>query len=123
LTDAEVQTARAFGKVDYLLTHDCSNRTPFYARLKPDLDSQIHRQKIDAILQATNPDKHVHGHMHNKFEWENYTGGDHYTSTYGLECNGDHWSWGVLDTEKDEFLFRGESNADTQRYDSLGLVD
>jgi hypothetical protein len=125
LTDDEVHSFAGKGPVDYLLTHDCSNRTPFYARMKPDLDSQIHRQKIDKVLNYLTPGMHFDGHMHNKFAWVNFTGPEraHLTQTYGLECNGSWWSWGVLDTDTDEFLFRGENNADTQRYDSLGLVD
>jgi hypothetical protein len=125
LTDAEVASFVGKGPVDYLLTHDCSNRTPFYARMKPDLDSQIHRQRIDKVLDHLTPNMHFHGHMHNKFDWVNWTGPERetLTQTYGLECNGTWWSWGVLDTDKDEFLFRGESNEETARYDSLGLVD
>lgn len=92
-------------KVDYLFTHDCSNATPFHGRLKPDMDSQIHRQRIDAILKKSRPEMHFHGHMHTKYDWMNRTGGDHWTQTYGLECDDMFWSWGILDTEAEDFTF------------------
>lgn len=93
--------------VDYLLTHDCSNRTPFGKRLKPDLDSQIHRQRIDRVLGAIKPKAHFHGHMHEKYDWLNRVGGelDDYTQTYGLECNSDRDSWGILDLSDDKFTW------------------
>jgi predicted phosphodiesterase len=116
LTDAEVSLIDSWRvKADYLLTHDCSNRTPFRDRLKPDLDSQIHRQRIDRVLAATVPRKHFHGHMHTRYEWDNRISGDLYASTYGLECNDDYWSWGVLDTDKDTFVFRDGDYSDAAK--------
>lgn len=108
LTDAQVNQIKslrfAHGKpVDYLLTHDCSNRTPWENRLKPDIDSQIHRQRIDEVLGAVKPRFHFHGHMHERYDWQNRVGGDDWTQTYGLECNSDLWSWGVLDLKTDVF--------------------
>lgn len=111
LTEEEVRKAenyaQEYGKIDYLLTHDCSNRTPWHDRLKPDLDSQMHRAKIDSILAALKPTMHFHGHMHTIYDWQNLVsvsdGVPHYTQTYGLECNRDHWSWGILDLETNEF--------------------
>lgn len=92
-------------KVDYLLTHDCSNMTPWKGRLKPDFESQIHRQRIDRVLRGIQPVTHFHGHMHDRYDWMNLTGDDHWTQTYGLECNRDKDSWGILDLETDEFTF------------------
>jgi len=92
-------------KVDYLLTHDCSNMTPWRGRLKPDLDSQIHRQRIDRVLRGIQPANHFHGHMHDRYDWQNLTGDDHWTQTYGLECNRDKDSWGILNLDTDEFTF------------------
>lgn len=92
-------------KIDYFFTHDCSNMTPWKGRLKPDFDSQMHRQRIDRILREAQPSMHFHGHMHERYEWENLTGDDHWTSTFGLECNDDPYSWGVLDTKTDEFTW------------------
>ena len=107
LTDDDVQTIKNMNvKADYLITHDCSDRTPFYARLKPDMDSQIHRQRIDEVLRVTKPNMHFHGHMHNKFDWMNLTGDDHWTQTYGLECNNDEFSWGTLDVETGRFVWK-----------------
>jgi Icc-related predicted phosphoesterase len=99
---------------DVLVTHDCSNYTPFRERLKPDLDSQIHRQRIDRVLKHTKPDFHFHGHMHTKYDWVNTMvhGFQHGTQTYGLECDGMWNNYGVFDTETKEFLWRGEASAD-----------
>lgn len=92
-------------KVDYLLTHDCSDKTPWKSRLKPDLDSQIHRQRIDRVLTGIQPATHFHGHMHQQYDWMNRVGTEAYTQTYGLECNRDLNSWGILDLETDKFTF------------------
>lgn len=93
--------------VDYLLTHDASDSTPWKNRLKPDRDSQVHRARIDRIVKAVKPKMHFHGHFHEKYDWIN-EGYDWSVQTYGLECNADWNSWGILDTETDEFAFRGE---------------
>lgn len=95
-------------RVDYLLTHDCSNMTPWRDRLKPDFESQIHRQRIDTVLRGIQPKVHFHGHMHTRYDWMNLTGDDHYTQTYGLECNRDVDSWGILDLETDVFTFASD---------------
>ncbi len=111
LTDDEVETIRSWklDKVDYLLTHDCSDKTPFYGRLKPDIDSQIHRKRIDSVLKITNPGMHFHGHMHTAYDWMNFVGERNgeavYVQTYGLECNNDPDAWGVLDLVTNEFTF------------------
>ena len=105
LTDAEVDAllATRFGNganVDYLLTHDCSDRTPFHSRLKPDIDSKIHRQRIDRVIDGIKPTAHFHGHMHTKYEWDNRVHADgesQWVTTFGLECNDDPWSAMVLD--------------------------
>jgi len=121
LTDADVATVDKMNvKADYLFTHDCSDFTNFHTRLKPDIDSQHHRQRIDKVIAAVKPDFHFHGHMHTKYEWKNTRshglressfGNDetdwngHATATYGLECNSDKWSWGVLDTDNRQFTW------------------
>lgn len=113
LTDAHVNeilaTRFANGvKVDYLLTHDCSNATPWKHRLKADLDSQIHRQRIDKVLHAVKPSVHFHGHMHERYDWQNRVGGDNWTQTYGLECNRDNFSWGILDVGSGDFQWSSD---------------
>lgn len=111
LTDKDVQNIRMLGKrADYLITHDCSNNTEFRFRLKSDPDSEIHRRRIDEVISLTKPSLHFHGHMHTKYDWLNGMshGYTHYTQTYGLEADGDWDSWGVLDTDTDEFKWRGE---------------
>lgn len=124
LTDQDVIKFQKMGvKADYLFSHDCSNYTPFRGRLKPDPDSQRHRHRIDDVLRAVKPEIQIHGHMHTKYDWINglvygtsafdsseTTG--HSTQTYGLECNSDYNSWGILDTETNEFSFRGMSDSD-----------
>jgi hypothetical protein len=115
LTDTEVDSilasrfANGIG-VDYFLTHDCSNMTPFSHSLVPDFDSQIHRQRIDTILRAVKPKNHFHGHMHHRYEWMNRVGGGEWTQTYGLDCDNNDWSWGILDLSKDEFVWGGKRN-------------
>lgn len=107
LLDADVDAMES-KKVDFLFTHDCSNATPFKSRMKPDFESQTHRQRIDAVLRKTAPEVHFHGHMHTKYDWMNLHDsivGAHYTQTYGFECDGMHWSWGILDTETEVFEF------------------
>jgi Icc-related predicted phosphoesterase len=115
LTDEDVEriekidTEKGFHP-DVLVTHDCSNYTPFRERLKPDLDSQIHRQRIDRVLKHTRPDFHFHGHMHTKYDWlnTNVYQWEHGTQTYGLECNGMWDNYGIFDTETKTFTWRGD---------------
>lgn len=102
LTDAEVDAIED-QKVDILLTHDCSNRTPFNGNLKPDLDSVAHRQRIDKVLAKTSPEMHFHGHMHNRYEWMNMVNGYQWTETYGLDMDGAWHSQGILDTAEMKF--------------------
>jgi predicted phosphodiesterase len=119
LTEAEIIELRSLAsvgpKIDYLLTHDCSDRTPWKNRLKVDFDSQMHRQKIDQVLSQLTPKVHFHGHMHESYDWMNLTrdektGEGVYVQTYGLECNWDRNSWGILDLDTDEFKFASELN-------------
>jgi len=94
-------------QVDYLFSHDCSNYTPWGFKLNPDMNSQIHRQKMDEILESLSPRMHFHGHMHKKYEWVNeHTGG---TLTYGLDCDGEDASWGILDTDDDKFYWPNQT--------------
>lgn len=105
ITDEEVDFAIKTNpaRPDYLITHDCSNRTPFRDRLKPDLDSQIHRQRIDRVIDALVPKMHFHGHMHTWYDWHNWAGGSEWVQTYGLECDGMQESWGILDLDENKF--------------------
>lgn len=128
LTDKDAMVIRTtFPKADILLTHDCSNYTHFQGRLKPDADSERHRRRIDDVIRAVEPKVHFHGHMHERYEWENvlshgcsafdnepWTGP--VTMTYGLEANpgamhgisyNEDW-WGILDTDTLEFAYRGK---------------
>lgn len=138
LTDKQViHIEQRFDKADILLTHDCSDFTHFQGRLKPDADSQRHRQKIDRVIAAVKPEVHFHGHMHTKYEWDNVQSHGykpfsddewkgHSTKTYGLEANpGAMWSsgnkvmsdwWGILDTDTLEFAYQGKG----MQFRSLG---
>lgn len=116
LTEEQVESIEQYTgePVDVLLTHDCSNYSPHPFSLVPDPDSQAHRRLIDRVIAAVKPGMHFHGHMHAKYEWINseshgarYFGGEIdtsewngiSTSTFGLECDGDRYSWGILDTD------------------------
>lgn len=116
LLDADVETIKTFGKADYLITHDCSNHTPWKSRLKPDIDSQIHRQRIDEVLKSTQPKMHFHGHMHERYDWfNNYSGQNLQTGegarTLGLEAFTDFNSWGVLEVEEGVWHWPSEFHA------------
>jgi len=109
LTDADVEkiSNHGFG-TDYLITHDCSNYTPWKERLKDDPDSEDHRRKIDKVIRATQPNLHFHGHMHEQYDWVNTMshGYEYETQTYGFENDLHGYSWGILDTDTDKFTWR-----------------
>lgn len=93
--------------IDYVLSHDCSNRTPWGFQLVPDPLSQENRERIDRALDHIQPKVHFHGHMHHKYDWMNPVGRDYlnpvWVQTYGLDCDGEIDSWGILDTSDDSF--------------------
>lgn len=93
--------------VHFLFTHDCSDQTPFYGRLKADIESKIHRQRIDKVAKALHPTLWFHGHMHTKYEWMYplNTDATKWAQVYGFEMDGDNWSWGILDVENSEFTW------------------
>jgi predicted phosphodiesterase len=114
ITDTQVSAVYGIARTrhtDYFISHECSDKTPFRGRLKPDLDSQHSRGQIDTMLRSARPRFHFHGHMHTKYEWENMVpdalGEPHYISTYGLDMDGTWDSWGILDTATDTFAWRG----------------
>lgn len=131
LTDEDVREIVSWHRTaDYLFTHDCSNSTPWKNRLKDDPESQIHRQRIDRVIQATKPFMHFHGHMHEQYQWINslrvdqsdeYPEGWHDVETFGLEHNKRLNSWGVLDTQTDEFLWQGVHHPEIERPWEEGL--
>jgi hypothetical protein len=115
LTDDELQFAMAKAAkkpVDYLFTHDCPTNAPFRGRMKNDLDSQAHRQKMDRLGQAVKPKVWFHGHMHTRYDGYDFPTYEPHTTVYGLECNPDamhgygsrSW-WGVLNTATDKFEY------------------
>lgn len=114
LTDDDVASIKSYGTADILLTHDCSDYTPWKHRLKPDPDSKIHRQRIDEVIRAVKPEFHFHGHMHEQYDWINTLGTDMFgntpeveVATYGFTCDGEPNSWGIFDTDTNTFGFEG----------------
>lgn len=115
LTEEELAFAigRAMPRpVDYLFTHDCPTNAPFRGRLKDDPESARHRQLMDRLGKAVQPNLWFHGHMHTKYDGYDFPAYDSHTTVYGLECNpqamyrgGTGNDWGVLDTDTDNFLF------------------
>lgn len=107
LEDRDVVEITKWGKADYLITHDCSNYTPWKSRLKPDAESERHRRKIDDVLKSVQPQMHFHGHMHEKYDWVNdYSGGG--ARTLGLEAFQSFNSWGVLEVEEGRWYWPTE---------------
>lgn len=107
-------------KLDYLLTHDASDHTDWGFRLVPDPASAEHRRVIDRVINHLEPKLHFHGHMHCKYDWLNtvshglrnsafgydeaqWNGAS--THTYGLDCDGEVDSWGILDLDTDNFVW------------------
>lgn len=124
-TEDDLRKVQSYGQADYLMTHDCSDETPFRNRLKPDAESQRHRRRIDEVLKSVKPKMHFHGHMHEKYDWVNervygqsafdnepWTGPS--TRTLGLEAFKDFNSWGVLDLDKDAWFWPTEYEADRE---------
>lgn len=107
ITDEEIDSIPN-EQVDFMFSHDCSNATPWGFTLIPDHDSQIHRQRIDRALKIAMPSMHFHGHMHRKYVWENRLSGDHYCSTYGLDCDGTWDNWGILNLHEYRFSLQGK---------------
>lgn len=96
--DKHLNSVLSYGgpKIDYLLTHDCSDMSPHGFALKVDYESQQNRLRIDKAINHLKPRMHFHGHMHRKYDWIN---GE--TRTYGLDCNSEANSWVLLDTGDD----------------------
>lgn len=108
IQDSDVDTSidNADGlDIDYLVTHDCSNKTPFGFQIIPDFKSLLNREKIDKVLKAVKPKMQFHGHMHRWYEWylPHGDGSGDYTKVYGLDMELEHNSTGILDTDKSTF--------------------
>lgn len=103
--------SNAAGKqIDFMFTHDCSDRTPWKNRLKPDMDSTANRQKIDWVLSRVKPKVQFHGHMHEWYDWTlshgvpfDHKDDDPITQIYGLGMENERNSMGILDTDTYEF--------------------
>ena len=111
VNNATARRQKGKPEVDYLFTHDCHPNTPFRARLKNDPESNIHRDKIKAVVSAVQPRFMFHGHMHTKYDWTLPHGVPFdpvegpVTKVYGLSDGIENGSWGVLNTEDDSFMF------------------
>lgn len=88
LTDEDMLEVEEIALPDVLLTHDGPTWAP-YGRLMDDIESHIHRQRIDAVYQATAPLVWFHGHYHRYMEYTGYhnVSGES-TDIYGLDCDG-----------------------------------
>lgn len=106
------------GPVDYLFTHDCPTNAPFRGRWKNDMESLIHRERMDKLGKTIKPKLWFHGHMHTRFDGYEFPAYEPTTKVYGLECDGMYDNWGVLDTETDEFTW-GEKEEATLTYKFL----
>jgi len=102
--------------VDVLLSHECSNRTPWQYRLKNDAESQDNRLRMDTIIDRVKPHIHFHGHMHEKYDWVNHANMEQDVRTYGLECNPSGMqtmptgsNWLIFDTETKTVTWGNES--------------
>lgn len=115
LSDSEFASIQKYQgpAIDYLFTHDCSDFTPWGFHLDPDPASQAHRQRIDQVIRTVRPRMQFHGHMHHKYDWINTAShyGNKETLTYGLDCDSESNSWGVLDTERDRFFWPLQADA------------
>lgn len=110
IPDRVVNGLEAVGaKSDYLFTHDAPSCVPM-ANLKPDMDSALHRQKMDRIGRAVRPDAWFHGHYHKWMEYS-FMHQEGYTAVYGLDRDYQFWSHVILDTETNEVIAaNGKSN-------------
>lgn len=111
MNEAVINAAYRPNRIDYLITHDCSDRTPWKKRLKPDPDSVTNRKKIDFVLDRVKPRIQFHGHMHEWYDWQLPHGSafdpnDEGLSTqvYGLNMECEQNSMGILNTEDDSFV-------------------
>lgn len=112
-TDEEVEDVCQWGTTDILITHDCSDHTPWHRNLVPDPDSQLNRRRIDKVIASAKPKMHFHGHMHDKYDWVNTLGTGLFgtepeveVQTYGLHCNRAlDGASGVLDLDDMRFTF------------------
>lgn len=100
-------------KVDYWMTHDCSDHTSGQHNWLVHQKSKEGRQRIDTALAHLKPRHHFHGHMHNKYYWDNRAvhNGEFSTITVGLECNSDYNSWVLVDTKTDSIYWPDDLGA------------
>lgn len=120
ILDSDVDKAIEASKgldIDYFVSHDASNRTPWGFQLIPDPDSMECRRKIDRVLDAVKPKVHFHGHMHRAYDW-NLTHGSAFDSDYGpvtevhgLSFERERGAMGILRTETNDFEFHPRTGA------------
>ncbi len=67
------------------------------AGLKPDEQSQAHRQKMDRIGKSTRPNLWFHGHYHKWMEYS-FLHQEGYSFVYGLDRDFQFYSYVILDT-------------------------
>lgn len=99
ITDEEVEHAKSQGEVDVLFTHDTVTCANFGQRLKPDLDSQINRQRIDEIVRSAKPSIMFHGHYHTLMQSEFRHEDGSYTDIWGVAHDGSRKNTILFDTD------------------------
>lgn len=97
ITDEELEFVKSQGTADILFTHDCPTIAPFRNRLKEDLDSTAHRQKMNEIGRSVQPKFWFHGHMH-EFYYYKFPHERGEATVVGLECDGMDANWCYFDT-------------------------
>lgn len=101
--DEEIPDAVVYGlekagrRADYLFTHDAPSCVPM-SNLKPDPQSSDHRIKMDRIGRVVMPNLWFHGHYHRWMEYS-FLHQQGYSFVYGLDMNGNFYSYVILDTE------------------------
>ena len=84
---------------DYLFTHDAPTCVPM-KNLKIDIESEMHRKKMDQIGRVVQPNLWFHGHYHQWMEYS-FMHQSGYSFVYGLDKDFEHFSHVILDTEND----------------------
>ena len=90
ITEEDVETASAGGKVDVMFSHDAPlsvSPLPPGARIFPETEPS--RKRLERIVEATRPDILVHGHFHRRYN-EQFVHRDGFvTNVEGLAADGD----------------------------------
>lgn len=101
LTDADLP--KLVRKAEYLFSHDGPPNFPL--GLKPDLESNIHRQRMGVVLDAVRPEKVFHGHYHMYIEYDY-----HNIPIIALDRDGTQRNAAILNLETGNHYMIGAQN-------------